>query len=315
MFTRLKLLIHLLPILIYLSGCGFSGNESEFGSSSSSSSSSSNWLTKTSIPTKRWGGSVGAVIGTKIYQIGGGVVDAADKVVEIYETTTDTWSTGTSLNKEQSYTLDAFAVSGGKIFMLRLNNYAEVFSPDNDSWSNLSLDSTSLMSHGAVAPFGTNSIYIFGGGSESSDNNSTRKLNTDNHTITLHSNMPRARASGCAETDGSKIYLIGGLNSSGLISYVDVYDPSSDNWETKSSTLPNPSKYFGCAYYQDKIYLTGYSNDKIVNVYDVVNDTWSTIESLPSNRSAVSVSIVNGVLYVMAGCCNDNNNNWAFDLK
>ena len=308
MFKKLKLFIHLISILIYLSGCGFSGNESDFGSSSSSSSS--NWLTKTSIPTKRWGGSVGAVIGTKIYQIGGGVVDAADKVVEIYETTTDTWTTGTSLNNEQSYTLDAFAVSGGNIYMLTQRE--EVYYPDNSSWSNLNLN---LLSHGAVAPFGTNSIYIFGGGSESSDNNYTRKLNTDNHTITLHSNMPRARARGCAETDGSKIYLIGGLNSSGLISYVDVYDPSSDNWETKSLTLPNPSKYFGCAYYQDKIYITGYYNDKIVNVYDVVNDTWSTIESLPSNRSAVSVSIVNGVLYVMAGCCNDNNNNWAFDLK
>ena len=66
MFKKLKLFIHLISIPIYFSGCGFSGNESEFGSSSSSSSSSSNWLTKTSIPTKRWGGSVGAVIGTGI---------------------------------------------------------------------------------------------------------------------------------------------------------------------------------------------------------------------------------------------------------
>jgi len=45
MFTRLKLLIHLIIILIFLSGCGFSGNESNFGSSSSSSSSSSTTTT------------------------------------------------------------------------------------------------------------------------------------------------------------------------------------------------------------------------------------------------------------------------------
>ena len=33
MLARLKLLVFLLPILIYLSGCGFSGNESDFSSS------------------------------------------------------------------------------------------------------------------------------------------------------------------------------------------------------------------------------------------------------------------------------------------
>jgi len=309
MFARLKLLIHLLPILIYLSGCGFSGNENDFRSYSYSTSSS-NWLTKTSIPTKRHAGSVGAVIGTKIYQIGGSIPDASDKVVEIYETTTDTWTTGISTNNEQASILDAFAVSGGNIYLLDYT--AEVFYPDNTSWSNLNLN---LLGNGAAAAFGSNSIYIFGGGTESSDNNSTRKLNTDNHTITLHSNMPRSRALGCAETDGNKIYLIGGLNSSGLISNVDAYDPINDNWETKSSTLPNPSRYFGCAYYQNKIYLTGHLNDKIVDVYDIANDTWSTIESLPENRSSVSMSIVNGVLYVMAGCCNANDNNWAYDLK
>ena len=45
----------------------------------------------------------------------------------------------------------------------------------NVSWSNLNLD---LKYRGAVASFGSNSIYIFGGGNESLDNNSTRKLNT-----------------------------------------------------------------------------------------------------------------------------------------
>ncbi len=38
MFSRIKLLIHLLPIFIYLSGCGFSGNESDFGSPATTSS-------------------------------------------------------------------------------------------------------------------------------------------------------------------------------------------------------------------------------------------------------------------------------------
>lgn len=41
MLARSKLLVLFLPVLIYFSGCGFSGNESDFGSSSSSSSSSS----------------------------------------------------------------------------------------------------------------------------------------------------------------------------------------------------------------------------------------------------------------------------------
>ena len=45
--------------------------------------STSNWVTKTNIPTKRWGGNAGAVIETKIYVIGGGIVDAADKKLEI----------------------------------------------------------------------------------------------------------------------------------------------------------------------------------------------------------------------------------------
>ena len=52
MLARLKLLVFLLPILIYLSGCGFSGNESDFSSSTSSESTTTTttevegtWLT------------------------------------------------------------------------------------------------------------------------------------------------------------------------------------------------------------------------------------------------------------------------------
>ena len=52
MLARLKLLVFLLPILIYFSGCGFSGNESDFGSSSSSSTTGYDTTdTDTTVPT------------------------------------------------------------------------------------------------------------------------------------------------------------------------------------------------------------------------------------------------------------------------
>ena len=127
--------------------------------------------------------------------------------------------------------------------------------------------------------------------------------------------MPNKHGRGCAASDGTYIYLVGGVNDDGLVTTVDVYNPSNDTWQTKSSEMPIGTNGLGCAYYNNKIYIVGISNDPRNLVYSTTSDSWAYLESLPDSRIFPAVSIYNGKLYVMGGCCNYNDNNWQYDLN
>ena len=82
---------------------------------------------------------------------------------------------------------------------------------------------------------------------------------------------------------------------------------------TKSSELPIGTNVLGCAYYNNKIYLVGFMNDPRNLVYSTTSDSWDYLESLPVSRVSPAVSIYDGKLYVMGGCCNYNDTNWQYD--
>jgi hypothetical protein len=75
--------------------------------------------------------------------------------------------------------------------------------------------------------------------------------------------------------------------------------------------MPTERQYFGIAVYRDKIYTIGGSwwdpvkEGRIASntneVYDPLTDTWETRESMPTNRSSLRASEVNGRIYLMGG--------------
>ncbi len=122
--------------------------------------------------------------------------------------------------------------------------------------------------------------------------------------------MPTARRSlGVAVVDG-KIYAIGGSNNDGQLAVNEEYNPLTNTWTTKAP-MPTARSGFAITVYQNKIYciggtigddetaVTGFTG--VNEVYDPEKNTWETKASMPTHRTELCASIVNGKIYLIGG--------------
>ena len=121
--------------------------------------------------------------------------------------------------------------------------------------------------------------------------------------------MPTARSGlGVAVVEG-KIYAIGGKNGS-YLSVNEMYDPGTDTWTAKQP-MPTARSFFGIAVVQNKIYVIGgiigpngpSSNGftGVNEVYDPSNDTWETLEPMPTPRAFLPANVVEDKIYLIGG--------------
>lgn len=111
-----------------------------------------------------------------------------------------------------------------------------------------------------------------------------------------------------AASSNGKVYVMGGL-----INY--EYDPATDTWAAKTP-MPTPRTYFQIAVYQNKIYAIGgragwnqeqqapiYSGAN--EVYDPSTNTWKTLKPMPTNRSDITASVVDGKIHLTGAGIHD----------
>jgi N-acetylneuraminic acid mutarotase len=106
-----------------------------------------------------------------------------------------------------------------------------------------------------------------------------------------------------------KIYVIGGVKDTNslTISTVEVYDPATDIWITKSGNMQTPRSYTAACAVNGKIYVIGGvlkvlgDGLSIVDEYDPAADTWTRKTDMPTARVAHSASVVNGKIYAIGG--------------
>lgn len=139
----------------------------------------------------------------------------------------------------------------------------------------------------------------------------TAKATVDSWT-TLAS-MPTAREQlGVAAVDG-KIFAIGGRNDwiNRYLGINEMYDPATNTWVEKAP-MPTPRIDFAIAVYENKIYVIGGEINlskgsgqaeicSTNQAYDPATDTWETKASMPTPRSALTASVVDGKIYLMGG--------------
>ena len=124
---------------------------------------------------------------------------------------------------------------------------------------------------------------------------------TTENSWTTKAPMPQTEFGLRAAATNGKIYVMGGS-----INY--EYDPATNGWIAKAP-MPTPRNAFEIAVYQNKIYAIGgksgwtqatgdiYSGAN--EVYDTSTDTWKTMKSMPTNRSDVGASVVNGKIHLI----------------
>ncbi|SRR6266478_9756719 len=153
--------------------------------------------------------------------------------------------------------------------------------------------------------------YGFSGGYT----NQTRlyNVNTDSWSTGTAAPMPaRAGAASGETTHGGFLYVIGGENSTGVLSDLQRYDPVLDAW-TPLSPMNAARAGAAAAVIDDGIYVIGGRQSTggpcsggpyltTVEKYDIDTDTWSAVAQLPSARSDLAAVAHGGKIYVFGGC-------------
>lgn len=149
------------------------------------------------------------------------------------------------------------------------------------------------------------------------------------NTWTTKSPMPTPRWGSTVVTVNGLIYAIGGWGGWPELSVVEVYDPATDKWSAKVpvtpattaagtanmplTPMPTARDDTGFAVLNGIIYVIGgdtgtFDNEArtpccttVVEAYDPVLNTWSTKTPMPTIRDDFDSSMVNGVIYSIAG--------------
>ena len=165
------------------------------------------WSTNASMPTVLQG-YASTVVGNKIYIIGGSRqsvagIDSSVNSLQIYDTQTDTWTTGKNLNVASSYGA-AVATSGN------------------------------------IAPA---RIYNIGGYSTGAFSGKTQIYDVETNSWTNGPNMPTARAYLGLAVVSDMVYAIGGLDGTNWLSSVEEFKPSWLWKNLSPNQRYQPSKY------------------------------------------------------------------------
>ena len=236
------------------------------------------WHTVANMPTPRVAVQT-AVFSNEIYVFGGydrkgfRGTRRNKKIVEMYDTQTDTWVKKQDMPRFRIHFATAVVdgkiyVIGGKIvdnpFNAKSTNLVEVYDPLTNTWEK-------------------------------------------------RADMPTARALTDAVVVDDKVYVLGGqktwvaLDVPGLfVRSIEEYNPKTDKWQQ----LPEMSIFkgeFSTVALDNEIYTLGglklenghkYISD--VDVYNPITNTWRKVEPMTSLRTTTPV-VVNGTIYVLGG--------------
>ncbi|MRR09075.1 hypothetical protein EG831_03090, partial [bacterium] len=106
-------------------------------------------------------------------------------------------------------------------------------------------------------------------------------------------------------TDGSLMYIVGGISSSTLYNYVQVYDPVAGTW-SQPTTMPTAAWRPNCAVIDGKLYVIGgmdaaFAPVALTQIYDIAGNSWSTGTVAPSPRGGCGGGVVGGRMYIVGG--------------
>ena len=199
------------------------------------------------------------------------------------------------------------AVLGNNIYAIggytgSTSNVNEMYDTVTNTWTTKKVLSVSTYGGAAVGCNG--SIHHLGGYSYTT---SHYMYNPSTNTWTGKTALPNAKQySAAVEVDG-KVYISQGNNT-----YNIVYDPSTNAWTQLTRNGTTGGNYVSSAYYNGKIYVMGgASYPTYAYSYDIANDTWATIASIPTGfyRAGQHGMVYKDKIYFMGGTYNSSTSN------
>jgi N-acetylneuraminic acid mutarotase len=277
---------------------------------------SGSWSTASSDGFTSRYGLTSSEIGGKIYVMGGHTGSVPCNILEVYDPSSDSWSTPqTTGTFTRRYELTSSVVNG-KIYVLGGSkpgavNTVEIFDPSTNIWSTPTTTGNFTKRAWLTSSVFENMIYAFGGtaGSYSEALNTLEVFDPSSKTWSTPSTTgtftPRCGSSSVV-IDG-KIYVFGGytLNAQYI---VEVFNPTTNEWSTPPISQSFPARMCSAASIVDgKVYIVGGEDESgnalnIFEVYDPADNSWTTpvISSGQFiSRQGLTSQSVNGKIYAM----------------
>jgi N-acetylneuraminic acid mutarotase len=248
-----------------------------------------------------------ATVSGKIYAIGGYASLLGLKVNEVYDPSTNSWSTKKPMPTGRKY-FAAAATSNSKIVVMGGNSgfghgimdSVEEYDPSNDRWS--AKTKLPVPTEGLAAATYLDALYAIGG-YNGSQYLSLLERSTGGGWGRLKP-MPSKRASLAAAVVNGNIYAIGGYDGRSVLDTVEVYDIQNNQWTT-AAPMPTARRDLAAVVLNGKIYAIGGYDGKsslnLVEVYDPSTQVWSTAPSPLAARTQFGAVALNGFVYLMGG--------------
>jgi hypothetical protein len=272
------------------------------------------WTTKASVPTAKYNLGTAALNGN-VYSIGGSYWNESSNSrtflseVNVYNPDTNAWTLAgklpTALEGPATTTLN------GKIYIFGGNTSGGIlkavqeYDPVTNSWTARADMPTARSYAEAVAVNGK--IYVIGGANTGALSN-VEVFDPISNTWTAKANMPTARRQFTLAVVKNKIFACGGYGAT-FLNTVEMYDPDTNNWIVKAN-MPNARAAHGVIV-NDMIYVVGGTNQwtsnsaiplAVVEQYDSITNTWSTMANMPTARFYEGVAVLNNIIYAIGGC-------------
>lgn len=281
------------------------------------------WTTLASMPTARGDFGV-AVLEGKIYVIGGVNQDGEYlSNVEVYNPATNSWTSKPSMPTQRSEF--ATAVYNGKIYVFGGNTSSgivgttEIFDPQTNMWS--TAPSMPTPRAGLQAIVVNDQIFLIGGKRYSTINphyvetSINECFDPTTETWSTKASMPTPVFNYAVATVNKQIYVLGGArlseapNTLTILTANQVYDAETDRWSL-SQSLPQASMAGAASattgvfapqaiYHVGGLSPNGYTDKTYA--FMLSNNSWVSVEDMPTPRGRLGVAMVDDTLYAIGG--------------
>ena len=268
------------------------------------------WTPKADIPTARWTPASVELDG-KIYVLGGqgetSPYNALSKM-EVYDQQTDSWTELQNMPTARWGLMTA--VVDGKIYAIgglegsfmggfTSTDVVEEYDPVTDTWTTKSALQVGRGYGGAVVYNDT--IFVFGGYRTQSqtDLGTVEKYYPPSDIwVSTGIPMPYPHSTFMMTKVGTSAYLIGGWDNSG----VEEYSFVTGEWTTKPQ-MPVAAGGSGIAANDSLIFIIGGrgGNFDEFQAFNLLNDTWHQLNTMPTAREGLVAEMVDGKVYCITG--------------
>lgn len=257
------------------------------------------WYQAAEMPSRRCRSGL-AVLGDKVYAVGGFNGSLRVRTVDAYDPSTDQWSTCCSMEARRStlgvavlnnciYAVGGFDGSTGL-------NSAEVFDPKNQEWRFIASMSTRRSSVGVGV---LNGLLFACGGYDGSTRQclaSVECYNPLTDTWTAVAEMSSRRSGAGVGVVNGLLYACGGHDGPSVRKSVETYNAESNTW-SQVSDMSFCRRNAGVVAHDGLLYVVGgddgNSNLASVEVYHPESDTWRILQaSMTIGRSYAGIAMI-----------------------